>query len=416
MKKNKLLMLITILVGILLTSCSSVFDASIGGKVIDDDSGIGIADMAVYAYESESARNAAYNSYNSQEDKSVFVDSSVPSARTDANGNFSIPTIRWKTNSPSYGKDGDKITVYLLFFNEEYGMNRSDEGYVVYSAKSNQIGNSFRFESIWETKTVNLRMLDRTSNKNNEINEPIEYTVKYNDGVEDIILHPNTSSFNVRYKKELGAANSGADTPKLNIEISNIVVNPEKSKPQWKHTQSAEDGTISDSQDFSIPINDDMNTVYVDMYFKKMYLVFPGVSGYLYTENTNTTDPSSDIGKDEDDGLIVSVYNGLIDLGNSDMTEYRVVSTGDKFFINHGCFENVGINGEIEIPYKTLSETASDSETQDKSVLYEFDPIKLDIKYLIEGANGEKEWKDVKTIQFDDTTSASELNGLKIKR
>lgn len=413
MKKNKLRMLITILVGILLTSCSSVFDASINGNVVDD-SGNGIKDMAVYAYENESARNAAYNRYNSQEDKSVFVDSSVPSARTDVNGNFSISTIRWKTNSPSYGKDGDKITIYLLFFNEEYGMNRSDEGYIVYSAESNSIGKPFKFKSIWETKTVNLRMLDRTSNKNSEINEPIEYTVKYNDGVEDIILHPNTSSFNVRYKKELGAANSGTDTPKLGIAISNIVVNPEKSKPQWKHTQSAEDGTISDSQIFSIPINDDMNTVYVDMYFKKMYLVFPGVSGYLYTEST--TNPSSDIGKDEDDGLIVSVYNGSIDLGNSDMTEYRVVSTGDTFFINHGCFENVGLNAEIEIPYKTLSEATPASETHDKSVLYEFDPIELDIKYCIENATGEEEWKSVKKVLFDDTTSVSELNGLKIKR
>ncbi len=389
MKKNKLLML-TILVGILLTSCSSVFDASINGKVVDDESGNGIENMAVYAYDSESARDAAYNRYNSQEDKSVFVDSSVPSANTDQNGNFYISPIRWKTNSPSFGKDGDTTTVYLLFFNEEYGMNKSNEGYVVYSDNSRDIG-IFSFESIWETKTVNLRMLDGAFDSNNNITDVIEYTVKYYDGNEEVVLHQNTTSFVVRYRNTI--------KEDFKVYISDIVVNPSSSKSQWNHTVDKENGTLSNTHEVTIDINSDKETIYDDMYFKKKYLIFPGISGYLYTPGTNNTG----IGNDTDDGLMVSIYNGAINLGASDITECINTGIGNTTISDHGYYENVGLKAEINIEY--LNEES-----------YEMEPIKLTVKYVDYVDEIESQKTLLKTIEFKNNTSQSELSGLKLDR
>ncbi len=392
MKKNKLLVL-TILVGILLTSCSSVFDASINGKVVDDESGNGIENMAVYAYDSESARDAAYNRYNSQEDKSVFVDSSVPSARTDANGNFSIPTIRWKTNSPSFGKDGDTTTVYLLFFNEEYGMNKSNEGYVVYSAKTNQIGNTFSFESIWETKTVNLRMLDGAFDSNNSITDVIEYTVTYNDGNEEVVLHQNTNAFTVRYK--IGSNPS--------VTISNINTNPaDKTDPLWYRTKDKGDGTIvEDNFTFDITSENTQDTIYQIIYFKKAKMVFPGISGYYYTGSTGT---EQNIGIVKDDGILLSLFfssdtENENPFGSSVNTQMEVIGAGADKVINHGYFTGLGSGGELKLSYTGVNENKFTS-----------DKVKVQIVDTSASSNV------VEEIEITNKTTVAELTNLMFEK
>ena len=117
MKRNLIVTALILLV-LCLTGCSSVFDAAISGSVKDSSSSNSsssgaIADAMVYAYDSESAMNSAFSSYDG---KSVFSDNSVPSAKTAADGSFSISTLRWKTNNPYYGKDADSKHVYLLVF------------------------------------------------------------------------------------------------------------------------------------------------------------------------------------------------------------------------------------------------------------------------------------------------------------
>lgn len=136
-------LLLFCLVALTLTSCSAVFDSAISGTVKDrsaretssTQSG-GIVDAMVYAYDDKTSWENAYTNWDG---KSVFNDYSVPSAKTTTDGSFSISSLRWKTNSPLYGKDADSRTVYLLVFHKDYGLTKV-EGRTVQSDKSNNFG------------------------------------------------------------------------------------------------------------------------------------------------------------------------------------------------------------------------------------------------------------------------------------
>ena len=193
MKRNLIVTALILLV-LCLTGCSSVFDAAISGSVKDSSSSNSsssgaIADAMVYAYDSESAMNSAYSSYMADFEagnRYVFYDNSVPSAKTAADGSFSISTLRWKTNNPYYGKDADSKHVYLLVFHKDYGLNRVP-GRIVQSDKSNNFG------VVYLTKTrtsknlvINFKDLEHTGNGSDNISSTsgFSYRYSYNDGYE----------------------------------------------------------------------------------------------------------------------------------------------------------------------------------------------------------------------------------------
>ena len=142
-KSFKVVALLLLCALLALTSCSAVFDSAISGTVKDrsaketsSTSSGGIADVMVYAYDDA---NAWENAYKNWDGKSIFSDLSVPSAKTAADGSFSISSLRWKTNKPAYGKDADSRTIYLLAFHKDYGLTKVD-GRTVQSDKSNNFG------------------------------------------------------------------------------------------------------------------------------------------------------------------------------------------------------------------------------------------------------------------------------------
>ncbi len=166
MKKIVKLTVLAISLAFMLTACSAVFDSAISGTVKDRSvretssaSTGGIADVMVYAYDSESAWNAKYASWDG---KSEFTDTSVPSARTASDGSFSISNLRWMTNSPVYGKDADSKTIYLLAFHKDYGLVKVD-GRTIQSDKSNNFGIVY-MDKATVTKTLVIKLKDSDEN------------------------------------------------------------------------------------------------------------------------------------------------------------------------------------------------------------------------------------------------------------
>jgi hypothetical protein len=90
----------------LLVSCSAVFDAGIGGKVyyIQNGSEVGISGAKILVYDDTSFSEP------------------IGSARTDANGNYSVSKIVWKTKDPKFGKTADNHTVYVKVTHEDFEM------------------------------------------------------------------------------------------------------------------------------------------------------------------------------------------------------------------------------------------------------------------------------------------------------
>ena len=149
-----------------LTACSAVFDSAISGTVKDrsvretsSSSSGAIADVMVYAYDNEEEWNSKYNSWDGE---SVFVDNTVPSAKTAADGSFSIANLRWLTSRPAYGKDADSRTIYLLAFHKDYGLVKVD-GRTIQSDKSNNFGIVY-MDKATVTKTLVIKLKDSDDN------------------------------------------------------------------------------------------------------------------------------------------------------------------------------------------------------------------------------------------------------------
>ena len=172
-----------ILLIILLTSCSAVYYGGITGTVKDAETGEGINDVMVAVYFDEGRRDSEYDAY----DKNAHADFNPAGADgiayTSANGSYSFSKVWWETNSPEYGKDADKADVYLLFYNENYGLTKSDSSVTLYSESTSQIKTA-ELTSIVDTYTYNIDLRDDSDSSS--LTDGIEFHYSYTDyrGVE----------------------------------------------------------------------------------------------------------------------------------------------------------------------------------------------------------------------------------------
>ena len=172
-----------ILLIIILTSCSAVYYGGITGTVKDAETGEGINDVMVAVYFDEGRRNSEYDAY----DKNAHADFNPAGADgiayTSANGSYSFSKVWWETNSPEYGKDADKADVYLLFYNENYGLTKSDSSVTLYSESTSQIKTA-ELTSIVDTYTYNIDLRDDSDSSS--LTDGIEFHYSYTDyrGVE----------------------------------------------------------------------------------------------------------------------------------------------------------------------------------------------------------------------------------------
>ena len=212
-----------------LTSCSSVFDSAISGTVKDrsaketsSTTSGGIADVMVYAYDDATAWENAYNSWDG---KSVFNDLSVPSAKTAADGSFSISSLRWKTTKPVYGKDADSRTIYLLAFHKDYGLTKVD-GRTVQSDKSNNFGIVY-CDKISSSKNLVIKFKDIEDNSTTATGS--DTTIS------------DTSGFSYRYSYCDGYSEDGSD----NVFATVSSITNGQSTITVKYKQTNDDGTTA---------------------------------------------------------------------------------------------------------------------------------------------------------------------------
>lgn len=172
-----------ILLIILLTSCSAVYYGGITGTVKDAENEEGINDVMVAVYFDEGRRNSEYDAYDKNAHADFNPSGADGIAYTSANGSYSFSKVWWETNSPEYGKDADKADVYLLFYNENYGLTKSDSSVTLYSESTSQIKTA-ELTSIVDTYTYNIDLRDDSDSSS--LTDGIEFHYSYTDyrGVE----------------------------------------------------------------------------------------------------------------------------------------------------------------------------------------------------------------------------------------
>ena len=229
-----------ILLIILLTSCSAVYYGGITGTVKDAETGEGINDVMVAVYFDEGRRNSEYDAY----DKNAHADFNPAGADgiayTSANGSYSFSKVWWETNSPEYGKDADKANVYLLFYNENYGLTKSDSSVTLYSESTSQIKTA-ELTSIVDTYTYNIDLRDDSDSSS--LTDGIEFHYSYTDyrGVERSgnINAVGTYSIPVVYYK-------GESVPQItlsNFESVNKEVDTSSKESEEQFSFKDEEGT-----------------------------------------------------------------------------------------------------------------------------------------------------------------------------
>lgn len=148
-----------------LVGCSYNFDAGVSGSVYEIDDKTAYPNVYVYAYTSESERDADYNrwlnlqnsdkdaeehdkKYGGLDDKGDPVKDTAPfrpnpdynvfSTQTATDGSFTVSKIVWSTSTPIWGRDNDRTKLYMMYFNKDAKLLKDPEVYSVVSGSNNQ--------------------------------------------------------------------------------------------------------------------------------------------------------------------------------------------------------------------------------------------------------------------------------------
>lgn len=147
-KKMKRLMigLVSVSAALALAGCSAVFTSTITGQVVEKKDGVsdpvGIDDVAVYAFLSESERATAISAYEAdgtlpKTSGRIFHDV-TETVNTEA-GHYTISII-WESTSALFGKTADRIPIYLAFYHKDFGLvSSSNENYMTSDKVSTMI-------------------------------------------------------------------------------------------------------------------------------------------------------------------------------------------------------------------------------------------------------------------------------------
>lgn len=165
MKTNiiKILALFIIITS-LISGCSVVFTSSITGSLADvesydnGDAGSGIADAEVYLYTDIDKRDADYDAWVANaaalpdipaEGEPEYFLKTI----TDAQGDYTFNGFIWNELFPDYGKSGDRKEIFMLFYHNDYGMNKTAYPVYVVSDVTNRIP-LFKLKKILNTAEI----------------------------------------------------------------------------------------------------------------------------------------------------------------------------------------------------------------------------------------------------------------------
>ncbi len=308
MKRIIKLSSLVLLVLLMLTACSAVFDSAISGTVKDrsvretsSTSSGGIADVMVYAYFDEGTWNDKYSSWDG---KSEFSDNSVPSAKTAADGSFSIANLRWMTTSPEYGKDADNKTVYLLAFHKDYGLVKVP-GRTIQSDKSNNFGIIY-MDKATVTKTLVIKLKDSDENATTSTGTDstitsasgISLRYKYADGYDGTNQNVGatvdsftngTATITIKYRESYKEPYTASDGTTGYYDAPKVTIYDIQTGSDWSLTES---GTTSIDCTYDSSDKEYKNTnIYLTNKWQTVSLTVSLIDGSSTNASSSVTDP-----------------------------------------------------------------------------------------------------------------------------
>lgn len=152
----------------LAASCSSVFTASIQGRLIDAEAyergeTRGIANARVFIYTDEADWQADFSAY-AEGDEATAPDGRgtvrfFQATETGEDGSYQFSGFIWKTLFPGYGKTADRREIYLLAYHPDYGLWKNPTPIMVVSDVTARIP-PMRMEDLWNEGRITGRALD----------------------------------------------------------------------------------------------------------------------------------------------------------------------------------------------------------------------------------------------------------------
>jgi hypothetical protein len=135
------LLLITGVLLITLTSCSSVFTAYLSGTLLDEESteNIPLTGVTVYLYGNKQLRNADYSQWEKSGDLPEESGNAFMVNTTDGNGEYLFSGFTWHELFPQWGKTADYQDVFFLYYHRDYGLTMNTFPMRVVSDVSNTL-------------------------------------------------------------------------------------------------------------------------------------------------------------------------------------------------------------------------------------------------------------------------------------
>lgn len=344
--KNKILksIIITSLI-IFAISCSSVFSAGVSGRVVDAESTSspkdGIADVTVFVYIDEAARDADFNAWTAGSRFSPATTKHYIGQTSTANdGSFTIGRIVWESFSPEFGKTADFTPIYLLFFHEDFGLvKNSNKAVIMSDSTSNVIYQEMK--SIRKSTSLEIQIRNASSDTVLNIPVNVKISVPQINGLKEYeVSITGTGSVRINYPR------SGSDgnpfTPEIIAAYSQL-----GSDIDYKACNfNAEENLFTFLETPSVTKTVSGSTYPVRLYMKTRNHAMSSMSGQIayYSPETGSLDE----GTTADDNVIIMLAyktGGKFIQYSESSARVRTSSSGDGANgsrIRHGLFSGLG--------------------------------------------------------------------------
>lgn len=156
MKRSVLLLLLAVF--LLPIGCDGVYDTSVQGVVVDWDDynsaaveDPGINDVDVYLYLDETLLDEDLTAWGNDgtlpDDRlnkkgvkeQAYYQKTTTASSGGENGVFNFNGLMWRNFFPEFGNDGDRATLYFLFYHKDYGMVKADNPVIATSGVTNKL-------------------------------------------------------------------------------------------------------------------------------------------------------------------------------------------------------------------------------------------------------------------------------------
>ncbi len=377
----------------LFTSCYSVFNAGVGGQVVDGESTStpksGIANVDVYVYTDSSLRDDDFNNWKEGEKFSPQA-GYYGHTTTGTDGSFTLSKVVWKEYAPTFGKDADVQELYMLFYHEDYGLTKG-QSVVVSDSTSDQLYTELTKIRKNVALTLNFKDVKNGSVATSELD--VEISVPQSNGkieadnrvFKGTIIGSGT--INISYPRYLydSDGNTSENAPKITITYRQTA-DEVTWKPCWNADNEEKNYAFRDldSNPIEKTILSSTNESYsYNLYGKACRLTLPALSGTYHSDG-------SDFGTSADDGLTITAKIGegteerTVDSGSEGTSAVTVGTTNTQVIQNHGNFtitpdanddifddtytdKNLTLNVKFYVGTKELKSSKSSISTKENS-------------------------------------------------